>query len=87
MVLISVNVDAETYEFKQKKALNWRGLILEGIESSKTKAEMYAFKDRCEQLEKDFQKLDAEQKLRGKKLAAYIEKYGIDEEILYKIKE
>lgn len=87
MVLISVNVTPEMYEYKKKKSLNWKGLILEGLESTEIRTKLATLQNEYDSLVKDYEKLDLEQKLRGKKLAKYVEKYGIDEDIIYKIKE
>ncbi len=85
MVLISCQVTPEMFEYKKNRCLKWQSLIYEGMKYNEATTKLLIANSQIEQLQKDISVLKAQFQIRGKKLAKYMEKYGVDEEIMFKI--
>lgn len=84
MPQISINISSELYEYKRKYGLNWRFMIEEGVRKQEIQAKYKILEEELLQIKKDLAEAEIQRKSAGAKLTAYINKYGIDEEILYK---
>lgn len=83
MALISVNVTPDMVDYKRKNELKWANLILEGMNSHNAAVQNEVIREKMQEIQKKFDVLQADFNIRGKKLARYIEKYGMDEDIMF----
>jgi len=52
MVMISIKISPEQYEWKKKKGINWSYIIDKGIENLSSNTDMNELKKQLEELEK-----------------------------------
>jgi|WetSurMetagenome_2_1015567.scaffolds.fasta_scaffold254861_2 hypothetical protein len=84
---ISCDVTIEQYNKKKEKNLKWNNIIADGLSISMYREEVFSLRHSVDDLTKELNLLKADHIIRGKKLQKYIEKYGLDEDIIYKFKE
>jgi hypothetical protein len=84
MVVISANVSPEIYEYKKKNGLNWSSMIISGYRFNDEHIQVRILENRLADLEREFNEMEAQFKVRGMRLKRYIEKFGMDDDILYK---
>ncbi len=83
--MISVNVPVDWVIKRRNIGYNWRYLIEMGFKAHENETEIRLLKEEIAEIEKLYKKLEETAQTRGVRLSRYIEKYGIDEEIMYKL--
>lgn len=80
---ISVDVKEEIIEKKKKLNLKWNNLIESGLRYHQLEVQNIVLSNDIRDWERKYQDLEEEYKRRGIRLQKYLEKYGLDEEIMY----
>lgn len=80
---ISVDVKEEIIEKKKKLNLKWNNLIESGLRYHQLEVQNIVLSNDIRDWERKYQDLEEEHKRRGIRLQKYLEKYGLDEEIMY----
>lgn len=84
MSQISIDVTEQQKQKKKELNLKWSNILAMGFKSGENAEKIYMLNSEVLQLQRELDDLKINYMIRGKKLTAYIEKFGIEEDIIYK---
>lgn len=80
MQMISCWIPRDWNMQRKKARLKWDQVIRQGLESRNVDVALNIMRGQIDQLQKDYQLLDADYSIRGRKIQKYFQKYGALEE-------
>lgn len=78
MQMISCWIPKEWNKKRKLAFMSWQAVIKKGLESNNNDMAIALMKSQIEQLQQDYELLDADYRIRGQKLQKYVAKYGSD---------
>ena len=81
-----ISIDVSQQQKDKKKALNlkWSNILQMGFETSENAEKVYILNSEILRLQRELQDIKIDYMVRGKRLQAYIEKYGLDDNIMFR---